>query len=78
MLIGKRDEFLLGPINPTLEALYTPWMPWSKCSASCGEGIRRRNRWCSAQSTPMPPCEGEVRQIQFCNVFVCPGKSLMA
>ena len=76
VMIGKSDEYLNGPLNPSLEALYTPWTSWSKCSASCGQGIRKRNRWCSAQTTPMPPCEGEVRQIQFCNVFVCPGKCL--
>ncbi|XP_070188099.1 uncharacterized protein [Littorina saxatilis] len=72
VLIGKSDEYLNGPLNPNMESTYNPWTPWSPCSDSCGTGSRKRTRWCSVSSTPLPPCEGEVQQVQFCNVFVCP------
>ncbi|XP_076458068.1 uncharacterized protein LOC143291836 [Babylonia areolata] len=72
VLVSRGDKYLDGPLNPTMEGLYSPWSQWVRCSATCGKGTRIRKRWCSAQTTPMPPCEGEVRQIQFCNVFVCP------
>nr|KAG5714940.1 hypothetical protein BaRGS_000428 [Batillaria attramentaria] len=73
VVLAGNDEYAAQPINRALEALYTSWSSWTTCSVSCGmDGTRVRTRSCSPQTTPMPPCEGEVRQIQFCNVYVCP------
>jgi hypothetical protein len=74
VLIGKSDEYLNGPLDRELEDSYTAWSPWTKCSVSCGQGLRQRYRWCNPKSVPLPPCNGEVRQIQFCNVYVCPSQ----
>ncbi|XP_063876640.1 hemicentin-1-like isoform X2 [Scylla paramamosain] len=53
---------------------WSPWEPWSECSATCGEGVQIRSRYCTA---PVPlydgkPCEGSDMQEEQCHLRDCP------
>ena len=53
---------------------WTPWSNWSDCSATCGNGLKQRERSCTA---PPPqhggkPCDGETLQVQDCFLQHCP------
>ncbi|CAM9941195.1 unnamed protein product [Lampetra planeri] len=48
---------------------WSPWAPWSECSATCGGGAQRRTRACS---NPTPrhggrACEGQSYEERLCN-----------
>ncbi|XP_046377661.2 uncharacterized protein LOC124149874 [Haliotis rufescens] len=53
---------------------WSKWMEWSACSVSCGNGTRRRHRFC----TNPPPdrngktCPGDKQQTIFCQRQTCP------
>ncbi|GMT32391.1 hypothetical protein PFISCL1PPCAC_23688, partial [Pristionchus fissidentatus] len=46
---------------------WTPWAPWSICSASCGEGEKRRSRICLGGR-----CEGPSQEMERCASAPCP------
>ncbi|XP_067034731.1 furin-like protease kpc-1 isoform X2 [Acropora muricata] len=53
---------------------FTPWSSWGRCSATCGEGFRRRSRTCT---NPRPAyggrrCIGGNVQSQRCALNRCP------
>ncbi|XP_072421818.1 hemicentin-1-like isoform X1 [Chiloscyllium punctatum] len=54
---------------------WSPWQPWSECSASCGGGTQLRKRQCNSP----PPngngrgCPGESFQTASCSYHPCPG-----
>ena len=57
------------PLNADMESRYKPWGCWSRCSETCNGGARFRQRQCKNKAGQ---CEGEVKQVQFCNVKPCP------
>lgn len=57
------------PVNGQM----TPWSEWSTCSKSCGTGVRKRFRSCTA---PPPSCRGKpcsecTVETQVCNAQPC-------
>jgi len=58
---------------------WPPWSEWSLCSATCGEGSRRRTRRCSQgeDANGVNPCgEGDDSQDEVCDSGApCPGWS---
>ncbi|XP_042355248.1 thrombospondin type-1 domain-containing protein 1 [Plectropomus leopardus] len=49
-----------------------PWLPWSVCSASCGEGIRERMRECLLPSgVGGMQCTGMVKEQSLCSLEDC-------
>ncbi|KAK7485590.1 hypothetical protein BaRGS_00023165, partial [Batillaria attramentaria] len=55
---------------------WSVWEQWTDCSATCGGGVRTRERACN---NPQPQhggdeCEGTSEEKETCNVDLCPGK----
>ncbi|XP_033102480.1 papilin-like isoform X3 [Anneissia japonica] len=50
---------------------YGAWGGWSVCSRTCGGGIFYKERECIS-----PPCVGETKKYQSCNIQDCPAGSL--
>ncbi|KAM5255351.1 SCO-spondin-like [Ctenodactylus gundi] len=52
--------------------LLGPWSAWSRCSAACGGGIKKRHRSCK-QHPEGAPCQAQdTEQQQECNLQPCP------
>ena len=49
---------------------WSPWAPWTDCSATCGGGQRSRHRDCLLRSGL--GCEGEADETASCNEAACP------
>lgn len=47
---------------------WTQWSEWSLCSATCGEGQRKRERVCRYGEE----CKGEGEEVETCNENPCP------
>lgn len=53
-----------------------PWLPWSVCSVSCGEGVRERVRECLLPSgVGGVQCTGMVKEQSLCSLEDCVGQS---
>ncbi|XP_071515843.1 hemicentin-1-like [Panulirus ornatus] len=71
------DEAHTRPCRPQpcpLDGNWSPWDPWSECSATCGSGVQLRSRYCMA---PAPlyggkPCEGAATEEKECQLRDCP------
>ncbi|XP_054481958.1 thrombospondin type-1 domain-containing protein 1 [Anoplopoma fimbria] len=49
-----------------------PWLPWSACSVSCGEGVRERVRECLLPSgVGGMQCTGMVKEQSLCSLEDC-------
>ncbi|XP_008330894.1 thrombospondin type-1 domain-containing protein 1 [Cynoglossus semilaevis] len=49
-----------------------PWLPWSVCSVSCGEGVRERTRACLLPSSVGGiQCTGMVKEQSLCSLEDC-------
>ena len=68
-------------LNHPLVIEYSPWGHWTKCTKSCGGGMRTRSRMCSAIFTmgdwnSMRCVEkglGPDKEVDGCNKEGCPG-----
>ena len=55
------------------ECLMTSWSDWSKCSLSCGVGIRVKSRKISINNRKIENCENvEFEDVESCHVMACP------
>ncbi|KAJ1609837.1 TRAP-C2 extracellular protein [Cryptosporidium canis] len=78
---GRECEFLkdFEPCNEfqciaTRDCEVGQWSVWSPCSASCGGGVKRRQREVQVPATGGGRCEFELNQKVGCNGFRCPGE----
>ena len=56
---------------------FTEWSFWSRCNATCGDGVRSRTRHCShpPSSKGGADCIGKRLDVQDCKTNkTCPGK----
>ena len=53
---------------PDVDGHWSSWMQWSKCTTSCGQGTRFRQRACVGQSGYGGPCVGQEKEGGFCYV----------
>uniref|UniRef100_A0A8B9JGM5 Thrombospondin 2 n=1 Tax=Astyanax mexicanus TaxID=7994 RepID=A0A8B9JGM5_ASTMX len=57
-----------------IEGGWGPWSPWASCSATCGGGLKSRERECNS---PVPQhggrkCMGDSVENEVCNKLECP------
>ena len=50
------------------------WLSWTPCSRACGEGRRRRRRFCTWPRFGGRECEGRDREAETCNNGDCAGE----
>uniref|UniRef100_A0A158R565 Peptidase M12B domain-containing protein n=1 Tax=Syphacia muris TaxID=451379 RepID=A0A158R565_9BILA len=62
----KKDLRSCQPTPPACKD-YSEWQEWSKCSATCGQGIRERKRLCLSQK-----CNEKLNETEKCNEAKCP------
>ncbi|XP_074841635.1 SCO-spondin-like [Carettochelys insculpta] len=56
------------------------WSPWTRCTKSCGAGLRSRARACDSPA-PLGPgdyCEGPPAQVEACHAGQCPAPDCAA
>ncbi|XP_066507492.1 thrombospondin type-1 domain-containing protein 1 [Hoplias malabaricus] len=51
--------------------MWGPWMTWSGCSVTCGEGVRERVRECLLPSGGGMQCTGMVKEQSLCSLEDC-------
>ncbi|VDO85872.1 unnamed protein product [Haemonchus placei] len=60
-------------IAPRIDVKWSNWSPWSECSATCGESIQKRQRYCeNAKPYPDKGCEGDLYETRSCSLPECP------
>ncbi|XP_003927233.1 thrombospondin type-1 domain-containing protein 1 [Saimiri boliviensis] len=47
------------------------WQPWSRCSITCGDGVRERRRECLTSSPSRPRCPGMALETSLCSLEEC-------
>ncbi|XGW17566.1 hypothetical protein V3C99_002286 [Haemonchus contortus] len=58
---------------PRIDVKWSNWSPWSECSATCGESIQKRQRYCeNAKPYPDKGCEGDLYETRSCSLPECP------
>ncbi|KAM4029271.1 adhesion G protein-coupled receptor B1 isoform 5-T5 [Anomaloglossus baeobatrachus] len=67
------DQFQFGYPAPQIgDPAAEEWSPWSVCSATCGEGMKSRTRFC-VSSSYSTQCSGPLKEHKPCNnSAVCP------
>jgi len=51
---------------------WTAWVPWTACSATCGDAQKIRTRMKDGPFHGGVPCAGHATETQACNAFSCP------
>ena len=49
------------------------WQSWSRCSVSCGTGLKFRTRTCIKNHETDKDCYGERSQDELCSLAPCKG-----
>nr|XP_006002816.1 PREDICTED: thrombospondin type-1 domain-containing protein 1 [Latimeria chalumnae]XP_014348058.1 PREDICTED: thrombospondin type-1 domain-containing protein 1 [Latimeria chalumnae] len=52
-------------------AIWSPWLSWSSCSVSCGEGFRERRRECLASPSGQLDCSNGCKELSPCSFEEC-------
>lgn len=60
-----------GPL--TVDGSWAAWMEWGDCSASCGGGVRDKQRVCDGPYHGGADCEGTNTEAESCAEQPCPG-----
>ena len=50
------------------------WEAWTRCSVSCGHGLKFRVRRCQKVEETDKDCNAELSEDQTCNQPICTGK----
>ena len=50
------------------------WEAWSRCSVTCGDGLKFRTRRCNKYSLSDKDCYGVMTEDAPCSMNVCTGK----
>ncbi|AWP10692.1 putative hemicentin-1 [Scophthalmus maximus] len=72
---GKAVEVIMCSVRPCpVAGNWGSWLPWSKCSETCGKGMQSRIRLCNNPPPAFdgPHCEGTDTQTQVCKERPCP------
>lgn len=69
----KFDLPYYSHIIKTVDCFWGDWKDWGSCSASCGGGMRTRERDETINACPGIPCTGSNNQDEPCNEGCCPG-----
>ncbi|KAL4223254.1 scavenger receptor [Mactra antiquata] len=81
--VGSNREYKICNSIPcqvhSVNGHWASWHSWSTCSVSCGGGVKKRTRTCT---NPSPTsnglaCIGNSEDMNVCNIFNCPGASLV-
>lgn len=72
--ILKLNEFAVYLCVQPVDGGWGPWSPWPICSATCGGGLKSRERECNS---PVPQhggrkCMGDAIENEVCNKQECP------
>ncbi|KAK6042212.1 thrombospondin type 1 domain protein, partial [Cooperia oncophora] len=60
---------------PRIDVKWSSWSAWSDCSATCGEAVQKRQRYCeNAKPYPDKGCEGNLYETRSCSLAECTGK----
>ncbi|KAJ7333864.1 hypothetical protein OS493_015957 [Desmophyllum pertusum] len=71
---GPRFQLKLCKIKHcSVDGSYSPWSRWTSCSQKCGQGMKKRRRYCDS---PKPAnggqrCKGAKKQVKPCYGKVC-------
>lgn len=57
------------------EDTWLEWSSWSKCSHSCGDGLKIRTRQCNGTTLFGHSCSGDGRETDLCKHMECSGKA---
>ncbi|KAI8492696.1 hypothetical protein Bbelb_297370 [Branchiostoma belcheri] len=71
---GRRVEVMECQVAECAEnGNWAGWLSWSGCTATCGEGVRSRDRTCSdpAPSGDGKECEGQGTEVEHCSIPPC-------
>ncbi|EDV24297.1 uncharacterized protein TRIADDRAFT_26287 [Trichoplax adhaerens] len=62
-----------GATIPCVDGQWSKWSRWTKCSASCGFGVRQRSRSCTSPppSNGGKECAGSSLQNKRCFLSLC-------
>lgn len=71
-LFQKKVSYIIY-IHSIVPGDWMSWSGWSRCSATCGTGVRWRTRDCNETSYGdlTAPCEGTSNGTEDCNTFPC-------
>ena len=57
------------------DGYWQQWLSWTPCNVGCGEGKRKRRRFCNEPRYGGKDCQGRDRESEVCNLGECSGKS---
>ncbi|KAK6048171.1 thrombospondin type 1 domain protein, partial [Cooperia oncophora] len=58
--------------SPRIDVKWSSWSAWSDCSATCGEAVQKRQRYCeNAKPYPDKGCEGNLYETRSCSLAEC-------
>ena len=74
----SRNVYIAPLISPKVDGVWGDWSSWTDCSHTCGYGNRNRSRLCYGPFYGGADCSGDADDVETCNAFSCPGKSVFS